>query len=204
LAWIAFYSWCRKIEQISYTEYQNVLLNQWENLGRAGHWWMPYDGVCFLCKRPIELHIDDANRLHSEDGMSVKYRDGYGQFNIHGVVVPQWIIERPDTIDAAKIAAEQNAEIKRIMIDRMGVSRYLQETGAKTIDMDMVEVVKGSGDFMPRALMRDKDGRQFLVGTDGSTERCYYMQVSRESLTCATAHQSINGGLKDEDCMCQS
>jgi hypothetical protein len=32
---------------------------------------------------------------------------------------------------------------------------------------------------MPRALMVDKQGQRWLVGTDGSTKRVYYMRAPR-------------------------
>jgi len=46
---------------------------------------------------------------------------------------------------------------------------------------------------MPRALMEDKQGQRWLVGTDGSTKRVYYMRAPREANTCAEAHSALAG-----------
>ncbi len=175
----------------------------YEDMSYAG-WCWPHSRFCMVSDRPTILHRDDNGQLHCEDGPAIAWLDGFCIYSIHGVTVPKWVIERPDTITVQTIDAEQNAEVKRIMIDRMGVNRYLQETSAKVLHMDMVRVMEGSDDHMPRALMEDKDGRRFLVGTDGSTERCYYMQTSRTAKNCEEAHMALNGGLKDSLCVMQS
>ena len=40
---------------------------------------------------------------------------------------------QPDSITVGEIQAETNAEIRRIMIERYGLSRYLEDAGAKII-----------------------------------------------------------------------
>ena len=69
-------------------------------------------------------------RLHSTTGPALRYRDGWPVFAIHGVQVPAKVVESPQTLTIAEIRAEQNAEIRRIMIDRFGAARYLREIGA--------------------------------------------------------------------------
>jgi len=171
----------------SYCDDTQSLLAQWDQLSRSCGWIWPYRDLCIVSDRPERIGMDDAGRLHAEDGPALRYTDGYSVYAVQGVRVPAWIVERPDTIDAAKIEAEESIEIRRIMIDRMGVGRYLAEVGAQVIQMDAPE----SG--APRALMRDRDGRKWLCGTDGSTARVYYMQVPESAQTCAEAHAGICG-----------
>jgi hypothetical protein len=64
------------------------------------------------------------------------YPDGWAIHAVHGVRVPGWIVERPQEITASKIEAENNAEIRRIMLDRFGWSRYLINSGAKEVSRD--------------------------------------------------------------------
>ena len=71
------------------------------------------------------------------------------------------------------------------------------------IDFDHVEVIRGSGKTMPRALLHDKHGNAYLEGTDGSTERSYFMSVDPAATTCRQAHQSICG-LDESLCVAQS
>jgi hypothetical protein len=37
--------------------------------------------------------------------------------------VPQYVVERPESVTVADIEAEQNAEVRRVMVDRYGDSR---------------------------------------------------------------------------------
>ncbi len=170
-------------------------------------WCWPHSQFCMVSDRPTFLHRDDGGELHCEDGPAIGWSDGFCIYRIHGVTVPAWIVMNPEKITLAAIDKEGrdgSAEVRRIMIDRMGTERYLQESGAKVIAIDMIRVCEGSEEYMPRALWQDKDGRRFLEGCDGSTNRTYFMQTSGDAKTCAEAHSVINGGLDDAKCVLQS
>jgi hypothetical protein len=53
-----------------------------------------------------------------------------------GVRVPQNVIEAPEAITVAEIDAEANAEVRRIMVERYGTSRFLVDGGAKEMARD--------------------------------------------------------------------
>jgi hypothetical protein len=125
--------------------------------------------------------------------MAIEYRDGLGLYRIHGVEIHGWVVTNPETITAEKIAAEENIEVRRIMIERMGHGQYLQETGTQIIDMDSIPIGGGVDGTIIRALLKDKNGLQFLCGSDGSTNRVYYMSVDPRAKTCGQAHESICG-----------
>lgn len=157
---------------------------------KTGGWFAPYLEFIVLQNRQSELHFDDRGRLHNEAGMAVKYSDGFGVWAINGVPVNEKIVMHPDSITVSEIKTQSNAEIRRIMRERFGEGRYLQETGAKVIHADFEGARKGSA---PRALMQDHENQRWLVGTDGSTGRCYYMRVPQEVTTCKEAHQALCG-----------
>jgi hypothetical protein len=48
--------------------------------------------------------------------------------------VAAWIIEHPAAITARKIERERNAEVRRVMLDRYGWSRYISDSGAQVVD----------------------------------------------------------------------
>ncbi len=163
------------------------------------------NGQVFATERPAQIHLDDQGRLHNESGPSILYRDGWAFYHVHGVAVSMRIVERPDTITLEEIEKERNAEVRRIMTERYGVGRYLQETGAELIEFELVPVDrKRGGRAIPRALLRDKHGNQYLEGTDGSTSRVYFMPVPREARTCAEAHTAIMPFGRDDKVAIQS
>lgn len=166
-----------------------------KELCEAGFWFWPGSRVCVCCERPAAIRLDNEGRLHNENGASLAFRDGFEVFSFHDVVLPEYVVMRPKEITVEKIEAEKNAEVRRIMTERFGYGRYLSETGAKVLDMDVIAVNTLDEAFgsMPRALMEDKQGQRWLVGTDGSTKRVYYMRAPSEANTCAEAHSALAG-----------
>jgi hypothetical protein len=92
--------------------------------------------VLAISDRPEFIKRDELGRLHAIDSPAIKYRDGWSIYCVHGVSVPDWIIEKRSDITSKKIDDEQNAEVRRIMIDFYGTSRYLQDSGAMQIHKD--------------------------------------------------------------------
>jgi hypothetical protein len=52
------------------------------------------------------------------------------------VRIPAELIEHPDQITVDRIDAEQNAEIRRVMMDLYGTARYLLDSGAASVNQD--------------------------------------------------------------------
>jgi hypothetical protein len=86
-----------------------------------------------ISDRPESLAVDSENRPHNDTGPFCRWRDGSALYAVHGVRVPAWVIERPERITPEKIGAEANSEIKRVMIERYGVARYVADSGARFI-----------------------------------------------------------------------
>ncbi len=133
---------------------------------------------------------------HCEDGPARKWAgdeacpEGHEAYYIRGQLVPEKVVMRPETLTIQEIKEEKNAEVRRIMRERFGECRYLQETGAKVIDADFESARKGAAN---RVLMKDDENQLWLVGTDGSTGRTYYMRVQDRIKTCREAHESLFG-----------
>jgi hypothetical protein len=88
------------------------------------HW--PLSGAFIASEFPMEIHLDDQNRLHCTDGPAYWYRDGVAMYFWHGVSVPDWVITtNPDTWTPEVIFGETNQEIRRAMIERYGWERFV-------------------------------------------------------------------------------
>lgn len=177
-------------------------------IARSTGWWFPMldeatgKSTVVMVERPCELHLDEQGRMHNFDDFAIKYRSGFGICSVHGVVVPNSVILEKDKLTVEMINAEQNAEIKRVMRMVYGDERWLVDIGAKVVDVDTVptDAVEGSG-VITRALMEDKEGEKFLVGSDGSTDRVYAMQVPRTVKTCVEAYDALRGDSKRKTIM---
>jgi hypothetical protein len=99
-------------------------------------WWWPFENCVVLTDLPTAIFRDDENRLHHESGMAIRYSDGWGLYSWHGVTVPERVILHPEQITMEEISKEDNAEFKRILLERYGLTRYLMEINASVVHED--------------------------------------------------------------------
>ena len=53
-----------------------------------------------------------------------------------GIVVPPEVIFRPETLTPEQILGQRNAELRRVMLERVGLDRVLQRAKAEVVDSD--------------------------------------------------------------------
>jgi hypothetical protein len=132
-AWIAFYNYFREMCGLAaQTEKLEGLRLICENAG----WFLPYEKICWVSERHNICQRDDRGRLHCEDGPALTYPDGWGIYAWHGVRVSYRVIEHAEELTVAEIQTEANAEVKRVMVERYGLSRFLMDSGAKKLAED--------------------------------------------------------------------
>jgi hypothetical protein len=105
----------------------------WEECAQLGGFRLMHPEFCMVSDFPERLSKDEQNRPHCDDGPSHRWRDGWSLWFIHGVAVTEQIVMRPDTLTIAQIDGETNAEVRRVMIQRYGIARYVQESGAEVV-----------------------------------------------------------------------
>src|SRR5574341_1038533 len=135
-AWPAFCAWPDVALRPMHTDDHRARLAWWLTLSRSCGWWHPYRGVVFVCERPARQAVDGQGRLHHETGPAILCRDGWPVYAWHGVRVSADVIEHPETITPEAIQAEANAEVRRVMIERMGWERWLVASGAQPVHRD--------------------------------------------------------------------
>ena len=192
--WVHFYRYFKEVCGIHYPEKSDEGLNIFNELAQVSGWHYLFDKCAIICDRPDVIMMENRV-IHCEDGPAIAFSDGNKIFAITGHVVTEQIVMAPESLTLDQIDKEENAETKRIMIDRYGVSKYMFETNAKIIDTDQLNL---QGSSM-RSLMEDKHGNRWLIGTDGSTGRVYHMSVPNNVSTCREAHEAISG-IPEEGC----
>jgi hypothetical protein len=107
-----------------------------------------------------------------------------------GVSVDRRIAFHPETIRIEEVLGEGNAERRRVLLDRYGYGRFLQDSNADILDRD----VDPGG---PRQLLRVKlEGDEDLVAMScfcPSTQRQYIIRVPPTTPTCHQAAAWIAG-----------
>jgi hypothetical protein len=105
-------------------------------VARQASWIVPHEQVCWLSERPELLSHDANGRLHAARGPALRYPDGWSAHAWKGVLVPQWIIERPELISVRAIANANDPQIRRCMIDVFTPQRFIAEGGAYRVSAD--------------------------------------------------------------------
>ena len=77
----------------------------------------------------------ERRRLHREDGPALD-SDLEDLYFWHGVLVPSFVVIRPELIELAHINGEENSEVRRVMIERYGPGRYITESHAEKVHAD--------------------------------------------------------------------
>ncbi|MBI2810736.1 MAG: hypothetical protein HYX67_07915 [Candidatus Melainabacteria bacterium] len=96
-----------------------------------------FDDVVIASERPIKIRRDSQNRLHSlDDAPSIEYADGWGVYSIHGMTVSPKIILAPESLTIDEIINQYNLEIRRVMLERYGIEKFITNSGAELLNED--------------------------------------------------------------------
>ncbi|WP_225991601.1 DUF6745 domain-containing protein [Actinomadura montaniterrae] len=110
-------------------------------VARSSGWWWPYERLVIMSERPCELHRDEPGRLHRGDGPALAYPDGFSLHAWRGMPIPPDFVASLTGLTADRISAEENAELRRVMLEIFGYDRYLAETGARPLHQDETGVL---------------------------------------------------------------
>ncbi|GGT45726.1 hypothetical protein P6B95_38245 [Streptomyces atratus] len=144
-------------------------------VARHAGWWWPYERVVVISERPEALHRDEAGRLDRGDGPALAYRDGFALHAWRGMPVPAEFLAELNSLTPERIREEENAELRRVMLEFYGYDRYLTESGAEPVHRDE------TGILWRIALVGDEDVVMVEVVNstpepDG-THRTYWLRV---------------------------
>ncbi|MFJ4964565.1 DUF6745 domain-containing protein [Streptomyces sp. NPDC088729] len=164
-------------------------------VARNAGWWWPYEHAAVISERPAVLHRDEAGRLDHGDGPALSWADGFALHAWRGMPVPAEFLAELASLTPARIREEENAELRRVMLEYYGYDRYLTESGAEPVHRDetgvlwrialdgdedvvMVEVVNSTAEpdgtyrtywlRVPPSTSTAKDGVAWTFGLDGA------------------------------------
>ncbi|MFG2764019.1 DUF6745 domain-containing protein [Streptomyces rubiginosohelvolus] len=110
-------------------------------VARNAGWWWPYENAVVITERPDVLHRDEAGRLDHGEGPALAYGDGFALHAWRGMPVPAAFLDELSSLTPERIRAEENAELRRVMLEYYGYDRYLTESGAEPVHRDETGVL---------------------------------------------------------------
>lgn len=172
-------------------------------------WIFPFENICIICDRPSKLSLDSEGRLHAEGEPAIQFADGYSVYSYHGGILPekygrihseqwqaQWLIE------------EDNAELRRVLIQGIGYSRICQELQATELDswqeytLIRVDADIDGVNYSDFEAIDDSFQREpiyLLKMTCPSTEFIHAMRVPPDMQSAREAICWVNWGIDSEE-----
>jgi hypothetical protein len=104
----------------------------------AGAWLLHWtEDTLYWVAKPI-VHVEkiaNSRRLHNDKYAALE-SDVENLYFWHGVLVPAFVVVRPDWITMKHITSEDNIEVRRVMIERYGEDRYIVDSAMKPVATD--------------------------------------------------------------------
>ena len=132
IAECSYYDFCISVLNYPHDQQRWQIL---QNVVKNCPWFFPFQGICFICDRPIKLSFNQENRLHGDGEPAIEHADGYKVYANSGVLLP----EKYGTIPTSKwnsewLLSERNAELRRVLVQGVGYNRICEELGAVELD----------------------------------------------------------------------
>jgi hypothetical protein len=111
-----------------------------------------------------------------------------------GVLVPPRVVFRPQTLTPEEILSQRNAELRRVMLERVGLDRILRMARAEILDSDTDPGgVRRLVRISPRTWSSQARPSCYLHCRCPSTGRDYLLRVPPETRTCREAASWLAG-----------
>ncbi|BAY83020.1 hypothetical protein NIES267_25060 [Calothrix parasitica NIES-267] len=201
----AFYDFCISVLNLPF--YQE----RWDILQRIVRecWWVfSFKGICLICERPFNPKFDEHNNLHADGKPAIQYADGFKVYSHHGI----WLPEKYGSIPSSQwksqwLLEEQNAELRRILIQAIGYNKIYQELGAIELDSwqeyTLLEIDNYT-ELNPKHPQNYSEPMHLLKMTCPSTGFIHFLRVPPDINSARTAITWINWGIDPEDFDIQS
>ncbi|MBD1934530.1 MULTISPECIES: DUF6745 domain-containing protein [Cyanophyceae] len=157
-------------------------------------WILLDDKICLVCDRPRVLSFDNQQRLHGEGAPAIQFADGYSLYAYHGVTLPKkYGTDHPHHWQASWLLEENNAELRRVLIQGIGYDRIAHELGA--IELDSYQeytLLKIDTDI-------DIEPIYLLKMTCPSTKFIHVLRVPPDVVSAREAIRWVNWGISPEE-----
>ncbi|MEC5030607.1 MAG: hypothetical protein SAL07_11885, partial [Oscillatoria sp. PMC 1051.18] len=153
-------------------------------------WIYPYKNICLICDRPRLLSFDNQHLLHAESTPAIEFADGFKVYAYHGVTLPEKYGKiSPNLWKSKWLLEEDNAELRRVLIQGIGYERICQELQAICLDSwQEYELLKINYEL-------DIEPIQLLKMNCPSTSKLHVLRVPPTLQTAQEAITWVNWGI---------
>jgi len=135
-SWLGFYDYFLKVCGVEEVRKLEALIELSNHCG----WWIPYTNHALVSEKPIEIHINDQKVLHRDGGPAILFKDGFAIHALNGIRVTKEIAETAwNELNPKLVLTEENAEVKREIVRKIGIERLIAHPDFKTEVIDAWE-----------------------------------------------------------------
>lgn len=131
--WVIFYKFFKDECAVEGLENIEGLYATAQELG----WFLPMSDVCYVSEKPLEVHMK-AGVLHNDKGPSVRYSDGFELYTLNGIPMTKAYVM--EDLDVQTVMREENVDVRRELLRRLGLERFIKDTGGTVLDSFNVEL----------------------------------------------------------------
>ncbi|MEP0757783.1 DUF6745 domain-containing protein [Coleofasciculus sp. FACHB-T130] len=174
--------------------YEQSKWSVFQSLVKNCGWILPSEEIAIICDRPRVLSFDNQQRLHAEGAPAIQFADGYSLYASHGVRLPEKYGKlHPHQWQAKWLLEDNNAELRRVLIQGIGYDKIAQELGA--IELDSYQeytLLKIDTDI-------DVEPISLLKMTCPSTGFIHALRVPPEMISAREAIAWVNWGINPKE-----
>lgn len=157
-------------------------------------WILPYEKICYVCDRPTKLSFDNQQRLHAEGEPAIQFADGFSVYAYRGVRLSEKYEKlHPNQWQPKWVLEEDNAELRRVLIQGIGYARLCQQLQATELDSwREYTLLKIDSNI-------DEEGIYLLKMTCPSTRHIHALRVPPDLTSAREAIRWVNWGIDPEE-----
>lgn len=133
--WLPLALSCRMLNDKLLANFEDEI-DGWAYLFHGAAGYVLCDLVCFVCRKPKTLVLNDNGRPHAKFGPAATWSDEFDVHSWRGIVVEADLIKQAHAVRLDQILTEENAERRRVLLDMFGEDRFVRESGAEVIHRD--------------------------------------------------------------------
>lgn len=176
--WQAFLAFFRDVLELELPDNAWDIDIQFGKAQMSGSWWWPMDKVVVVSDRPKEIHTvrvgEHGRWAHNPTGPALLWMDGYKQYQWNDTEVPEDLILGKWTVE--DIFNEENAEVRRCAVDKMGWPEFIRQAGLEMIGEPMPDIANPEFDLTLYSLPEDKR----IFEQDVHLLHCYNATLERD------------------------
>jgi hypothetical protein len=184
--WLAFYDFFRN--ECGLVAETDKLVGLLELASLAGWCWTSLDTV-IISDNPLHIHMKDR-LLHCDNGPAILYGDGFAVYALNGIrMKKEYVMTPASELSVETVMREENVDIRRELLRKIGLERFIEKTNAKLVDEYTVSYNGKSINYKLLDIELGEDVTARVLKMDNPSINAIHVEGVEE--TCKTVKEAL-------------